>query len=472
MQTVNHNKQPQEKESGENGLGLQTDLATLANKEKIPETEKKARNEEKGKMVGQTELKGKEPVAQMPVIPRDIYVIAGCEGKIKCYFENADEYIWEYYDEEKRAWDYVSKNSNIHLAEEMDDLNRNVSTLNVQGIEENDGLLVRCKVLFQDKEEDYKASFHLLQIAPEDIEKIEVDGNYKAEAGTYISTLDIPINIVKKDGSKETVTGLDGLFFCVPRDISSDMERMEGGITVETVTTTAVENEYFYVEAGESEILLRYRGMVPCMDIGLILEGFDNEPPEVEVKLSEYGVDNAEEGRERNITAEIEGMDNYTLLTNLQYAFKPKNEKVTDDDFSRKSKIEVEVNENEVWTAYVRDEAGNIGSKDIEVITLDQKPPLIKSVSLKWGNNEWQRENTIMVEAEDKTFIEYSFACDELGIDSGWLEENEYRVEDNGAWKVKVRDAAGNETSAEIKVTNIDRQPPIIFSITVKENDR
>ena len=78
----------------------------------------------------------------------------------------------------------------------------------------------------------------------------------------------------------------------------------------------------------------------------------------------------------------------------------------------------------------------------------------------------------VFPDADIYTLVAKKQVCDELGIDSGWLEENEYRVEDNGAWKVKVRDAAGNETSAEIKVTNIDRQPPIIFSITVKENDR
>lgn len=465
----------QSTEKGNDETGLGNDMIKSARAEQgefVEEKEKegKAAIEQKEEREGAV-IEKEEPAIPTKMIPKDIYIMSGSIGKIRCYLENAEEYIWEYYDEKKREWDYVDRNKNIYLTGEEDGFNRNISTLVIRETEENDGLLVRCKAVTKGGEEEYKASVHMLSFQAEDVERIEAEESYKAEAGTYVSTLDVPVNIIKKDGSEEIVTGLDGLFFCIPKDISSDMERTDDGMTVETVTTTAFENEYCYVEAGKNEILLRYRGKVSVMDTKLILEGSDDEPPEAEVKLAAYEIGSIEEEREKNITAEIDGMDNYTPLTNLLYAFKPKGEKVEDHDFSPKSRWEVEVNENGVWTAYVKDEAGNIGSRDIEIITLDQKPPLIKSVSLKFGSGEWKKENVIVIEAEDKTDMQYCYICNELGVNSGWIEKSEYKVEENGVWEVRAKDAAGNESAVEIEVKNIDRQPPVIISIKVKEND-
>lgn len=462
----------QVQETEEEIFARQIEQLVQAEKEDVQQSEIKEAEEE---VLEETEEKQEElleePITQLPVIPKDVYVMNGRTGKIHCYFEMCDEYIWEYYDEKAKKWNYVSENVNMQLTGEMDELNRSISTLILQGIEENDGLLVRCKVVANGAEEEYQAAFHVFSFAPEEIEKIEVLEPYEAEAGTYINTLDISVNIIKKDGSEEMITGLSDLFFCVQQDVASDMEKADDGTTVETITTTTVENQYSCVEIGEREMMLRYRGTAPGMDIDFCVRGKDSQCPNVEVQLSEYEIDNVEAEQETMITAEIDGEDNYSPLTNLLYAFKPKDAELLEQDFVRSRKIQVPIKENEVWTAYVKDEAGNIGSMDIEVITVDQKAPVIDEIGLKYEGSEWKDENVIIVSAEDKTSIQYCYICEEFNIDSGWMEESEYKIERNGIWMVKVRDAAGNESCKEITVANIDNQPPIILSIRIKEKN-
>lgn len=425
------------------------------------------------------------PVITEPVIPRDTYVLKGTEGKIKCYTPDAEEYIWEYYDPVEKVWKFVSENKNINLQGETDELNRSISTLVLQGTEENEELMVRCRVKAGDEEvfrpeesspeestpeEGYMASFHVLPYTVADIISMDIEKT-EAEAGTYLSTSDIPVTI-KTEKAEETVTGLDGLFFCVPKDVSGAVEKKADGTTVETVTTTSIENEYSFIEVGENDVIIRYRGAEQGIDTKTVIVGTDNIPPEIEITLSEYEITGKESENGVNITAGITAEDNYTPLTRLQYAFKPQKEKIEDSDFGKSSKLQLSVKDNAVWTAYVRDEAGNTGTKDIEIIVTDQKAPVIESVVLKEEGGDWHKENVIAVTATDKTETEYCYTNEEGNVNSGWTKENEYTVTRNGIWKVSVRDAAGNENSREITVKNVDSMPPVILGVNPKEEKK
>lgn len=449
------------------------DQEKIINEVKVPDEAPNAETEDKDNqktLLPEAELpepESLEPVIAEPVIPKDIYILPGQEGKIKCYFPDAVEYAWEYYNESEKDWKSVSDNPDIHLTGDTDEFNRSVSTLIIKG-DDNDGLLARCQVSLPDKEEKsiYQASFNVLPFTSSEIKNISID-TYHAEAGTYISTQDIPVVITKNDDSMSTITGLGSLFFCAPKDVSSDTEK-NGEITVETIKTTTIEKEYHLVAAGENKTLLRYRGTEPGKDAEAVIEGTDSLPPEVTVSLSDYPV-SREEIEEASITANITAVDNYTPLTKLLYAMLPSGQEPEENDFNKSSKKVIQTKENDTWTVFVKDEVGNIGTTDVEIILVDQKSPVIESLTLSNQDDGWYQENKIIVTASDKTAMKYCYLCEEYSMDSGWVDASEYEINQNGTWKVKVKDAAGNESEKEIAVTNVDATPPVILSVEPKE---
>lgn len=444
--------------------------------EVISKTEEKKEIEKQAALENDNNLKEpifEEPITTEAVIPKDIYVLKNTDGEINCYVDNALEYAWEYYDNDKKDWNEISNNRSIQLTGKMDELNRSLSTLIIKGELADDGLLVRCKVRLPDKEEDmvYQATFNVLDFSAEDIKEVNVSKEYKAEAGHYLSTLQLPVNIVKKDNSSIQVTGLNDLFFYIPKDISNDTEKKENGLTVETVRTTTLEKEYYLMDAGENEVLLRYRGANPAMNMETTIIGTDDVPPEVKIELGDYSISNIEVNK-KIISVTINAKDNYSPLTKLMYAFKIKNKKISEYDFSKNNKIDIEVTQNSIWTAYVKDELGNVGTEDIEIIIVDKKAPTIESVELKNSDSGWLKENTISVIAKDGTALKYCYLCEADAIDSGWVDEFEYEINQNGLWKVKVKDAAGNESFKEITVSNVDSQAPNILSVLPKEKNK
>lgn len=434
----------------------------------VLEKEEKATNTEHE--IDLPEPENLQPVITEPVIPKDIYVLPGEEGKIKCYYPDALAYNWEYYNETEREWLPISDNPIILLTGETDEFNRSISTLVIKE-DDNNGLMIRCSVLLPEEEEEkiYQATYNILSFTADEIKQISIPESNK-EAGTYISTQDIPVTITLNNDSTETVTGLSSLFFCAPKNVSSDTERNGDGTTIETVKTTTLESEYWLINAGENKMLLRYRGTEPGMDAEANIEGTDSLPPEVTIALSDYTVSNtANEGV--SIIATITATDNYSPLTKLLYAFVPEGQKLTEDDFDKRSRIEIEAKKNEIWTAYVKDEIGNTGSADVEIIIVDQKVPVIESVVLNNQDAGWFKENKIIVTASDKTALQYCYLCEEYSMDSGWVDAPEYEINQNGTWKVIVKDAAGNESEKEITVTNVDATPPVILSIEPKNQE-
>lgn len=455
----------------------ETPEKTEAVREKTEETDTELPlNQEETKAESVTGLfeqpKENQPVIQETVIPHDLYVTSGSRGKFKAYHRDATDYLWKYYDEAKKDWQPVSENASLLLSEETDELNRKVSLVIVPGEPENDGLLISCQMKFPDDyepekeaETTYQASFSILK---KEITSIHMPEDFMADAGAYLSSLDIPVTVTYDDHTEETVTGLSDLFFCVPQNVESDMEKEEDGTTVETITSRTKESEYCHIKAGENTQLLKYRGTVPALDMEPTITGTDLAAPEIRsILLSDYTVSN-KESEPVKLTATIDAKDNYSSLTKLSYAFLEEGKEPAEEDYSKTNKFDLEITRNGTWTAYVKDEAGNIGSLNQEIITVDQKAPVIQSVSLKYPDEKnWYSSNTILVEAEDRTAVTYSYGMDDM--DSGWIDDNEYPITQNGQWKVKVRDAAGNESTETIDVVNVDGKPPLIISVLPKQ---
>lgn len=93
---------------------------------------------------------------------------------------------------------------------------------------------------------------------------------------------------------------------------------------------------------------------------------------------------------------------------------------------------------------------------------------MILNVSLS-NENSWCNSNTIIVNAKDYGDISYRFINKEAGTDSDWITYSEYVVETNGVWLVQTKDSVGNMSEAEIEISNIDREAPIIRGINIKK---
>ena len=129
----------------------------------------------------------------------------------------------------------------------------------------------------------------------------------------------------------------------------------------------------------------------------------------------------------------------------------------------KKNSFDVDIVQNGFYTAYARDEAGNIAEKEMEVITVDMKPPEIQ-VSLK-NSTGWCKNNEIQVDAKDASELQYSFRHTDDAIVPEWSDCHTYTIERNGTYVVKVKDMAGNIAETEITVSNIDREAPVIQGI-------
>ncbi len=149
---------------------------------------------------------------------------------------------------------------------------------------------------------------------------------------------------------------------------------------------------------------------------------------------------------------------------NVLYALAPKGAAI--DAWSTGNAFVKEIASNGVYVLYAKNASGQETSKEVELVTVDQKPPKIQSIELV--NNDWCRETSITVSATDATELQYHFWQDG-GADSGWINTSEYTITKNGVWRVSAKDAAGNETTQEIQVKNIDNEPPLILSAEVSD---
>lgn len=196
-----------------------------------------------------------------------------------------------------------------------------------------------------------------------------------------------------------------------------------------------------------------------------IQETTDSLPPVISsVGISPFTVSNID--IPVTLTVTIDAEDNKTPDQRLDYAFVPLDTLPDDIFWIRKNCFDVEIIQNGTYAAYVRDGEGNTAKEEIQVITVDMKPPTVK-VSLE-NPTDWCQSNQIQVDARDASELQYSFCHAEDSIVPEWSDSNTHAIDRNGTYIVKVRDAAGNITETEITVRNIDREAPVIQGIHKK----
>lgn len=401
------------------------------------------------------------PLTSEAVKLSDIYAEKDSFPVFKSYYPDAEQYSWEIYDMKENRWKEVSANE---VTNEYDELHRKVSVFHLTEDHSNDEIMVRCTIDFAGK--DSITDIATLHILEKDIVDLSIE-DFKTNSG-YINAQTIPVSVKYEDGSQDVLTGLSGLYFLEKQE-SSEYSTVSGN-TVETITTVITACDYFYLGAGESNIVMRYQANEndKAVDIPVKLTGEDLTAPVItKLDISDFTISTVDIPVMVNVTILAE--DNSTPYPKLLYAFLPEGQEIEDDDWHSAAAFEVDITQNGKWIAYCKDQAGNIASEERNLIVVDNKAPV---VSLSLESEEWCQTNKILVSAKDGLSVEYCYSCVETGENSGWIARNEYEVKQNSTWNVKVRDAAGNITEQDIIISNIDCQTPVIRNITEKEFEK
>lgn len=399
----------------------------------------------------------------IPLYLTDIYAERDDTAVFRCYDSEAEAYAWEYYDMSFNAW----KKADIeNIQNYEDELGREVSKYEIKADENMNGIIVRCTIHFKDPDREDEIQEASLFILPGRIKKISLEEKITVDANYYLSTRELPVKVTYADGTDEIITGLNHLYFVLSEE-KKDQSVSISGNRVETTTLIMTECDYLYTGMKEQEQLVRYHpDMTEIVETKAVIKGEDTIAPEImEVTVSPYEVSNID--GPVTLSIKIKAEDNVTPYPNLEYAFLYSDEEPEEDDWIKKSSFETDITRNGIYTAYVRDSSGNIAHMEKEIITVDMKAPVIKSISLANETN-WCRSNTIRVSAYDASNILYCFD-NQAGNSSGWITYNEYTVDTNGIWIIRVKDAAGNiSDTEEIEISNIDKKAPIIHNISIK----
>lgn len=388
---------------------------------------------------------------------KDIYSVKGETVYFKCFDKDAVSYVWEYYNTAAGEWQSADDSL---IYSYLDELGRKVSKLEINAEEDNDGLMVRCTINFQTKEaETQTASLHIIdEIKGIVIEDMETDAN------RYLGTDDLPVTVTYKDGKEEDIIGLNGLHFIVVEENTDDVT--VSGNRIETTTIIKTEGEYFNTGLDCKEALIRYRSDAQdLIETTCSITGKDEKPPEIsEIKTSPFEVSSIDRPIDLIITIMAE--DDVSPYPELEYAFLYSDQELTEADWKKKSSFDMSIERNGIYYAYVRDQSGNVGKLEKEIITVDTKAPIISAVNL--SEEGWCKCNTISVTARDAGEISYCFKNSSSGISSGWITYSEYTADTNGTWIIRAKDAVGNIAETEIEITNIDKEAPVIQRISAK----
>ncbi|MCM1125006.1 MAG: hypothetical protein NC429_00905 [Lachnospiraceae bacterium] len=389
---------------------------------------------------------------------KDVYSVKGEDIFFRCFDPEAEAYAWEYYDTSAEKW-VTAPDSSVSLR--PDELGRTVSMFQLQKNEADNETMARCTLKFNGKEAEVQtASLYLI----DNIEKIAVK-DLETDANRYLGADELPVTVFYKDGREEELTGLAGMYF-VATEENTDYDLTVSGNRIETTTIVRTECEYYNTGTDSREVLVRCRTAgQEAVETICRITGKDTKPPEIkEVTTSPFEVSGIDQPVDMTITITAE--DETTPYPELEYAFLYSDQEPAEADWQKNPSFDASIERNGTYLAYARDQSGNVGKLEKEIITVDTKAPVISEVTL--SEEAWCQCLTILVTARDAGEISYSYENRTAGINSGWLTYNEYTIDTNGSWIIKARDAAGNTAETEITISNIDKEAPVIQRISAK----
>lgn len=125
------------------------------------------------------------------------------------------------------------------------------------------------------------------------------------------------------------------------------------------------------------------------------------------------------------------------------------------------------VRENTTLVICVKDNAGNITSRECRIENIDKDKPTIDAFSLE--DSKWTNAATYLnVSAGDKTSGLASYPFSFNGGD--YTSSKRFKVTENGTYVIRVKDNAGNIASSTVTVSCIDRIKPQILEVSKDKN--
>lgn len=420
-------------------------------------------------------IEKQEPLLDEKIDIADIYCVMGENAVFYVYNPQCGEYEWEYFNKKTAGWDNIESLDDVVAGYEIDEYNRSVATLTVPAKKDYDALEVRC-VTDQDQPQEVNetATGRLYVIEPFEADALTIPEQYETTACKLLYTNEIPVSVTYKDGTAREFKGLQGLYFSYEVSSKEDIQKNQNEVT-QTITKVSAEERSYMPLMGENPIGIRYRRneSTTVKDYQINILGIDDQAPVISsYDIDEYQISKEDLKEGIEVAVRITAEDNCTSASKLVYCFCLETEKTPAKDlFSADCRQTIKTNKNGMYGIYVMDEAGNIAKETVELVVVDSKAPTINAIQLEYPDmGRWYDSNIIHVDADDKSTLTYNYSCN--GVDSGYILDNFYTVTANGTWTVKVKDAAGNITSEDIAISNIDHKAPTILGIsTSTENN-
>ncbi|WP_231734930.1 hypothetical protein [Bacillus sp. FJAT-29937] len=124
------------------------------------------------------------------------------------------------------------------------------------------------------------------------------------------------------------------------------------------------------------------------------------------------------------------------------------------------------VSENDIYTVYAKDSAGNESIKTITISNIDIEAPVITLTSSKVDPVNTEIDVSVDVVDNNQIFVNkwasgnQDFAYFQTGGNE--VKDGKFIVSQNGIYTVYAKDSAGNESLETIEITNIDMDAPVI----------
>lgn len=430
-------------------LGLSEEVEEITEEESSEEEEEQKEN---GTVIKEDSVPN--ALSDESIHISDIYALEYEDARLISFMPGEKvSYTWEKYDVIKRIWEPID------AKEGYDDLYRKISYIDIKA-HNND--IYRCTISGVG-DENIVDNCRVRTLGGRVMDISISDMEY--DALSYMNSGNIPVTLTMEDGSKQEVSGLNGLYFV--EEVSSEPVYTDGehGEIIKTVTVTTTYRRNAYVENDLNEVKLMYDNLDKEIEINVT--GSDLEAPTINNATFDYVTSNSDSNVEVKVT--VDASDNITPLPNLKYALVKEGVKVSDKDYTEDISFTKKIDKNGKYILYVKDEAGNISTYEEELIVIDTKDPVIKSISLSAVN--WCPNEDIIVDASDGSPLKYRYKLKSGSIDSDWIDESRYEINQNGIYEVSVKDKGEHIITQSIEVSNIDNTMPIINNISIIRGD-
>lgn len=210
-------------------------------------------------------------------------------------------------------------------------------------------------------------------------------------------------------------------------------------------------NKYTVSENGTYEIRVRDKaGNIKGYSLQIV--NIDKVAPVVEAVASETEYTN------QDVTISVDASDDYSGLQTAAYSY--------DRGVTWISENTYVVSANGTYTVWVRDKAGNITKKSVTIENIDKIAPVVTGLDFS-STSPCNTSVTVTVNATDELsgVSGYSFNGE------AYKEQFIFTASTNGTYTYSVKDKAGNITTGSYVIDYIDKELPVIHSVTPDTTD-